>query len=306
MLGYRSSYVLVTPLRDDATQLDDLVATIRAQERRPSVWVLVDDGSSDDTERRLRRLEAREEWIHGVCLPRAASGEPRRHADLLVQGARRATQAAEAERAEPSYVVHVDADLRCAPSLLIELIDRCERDRRVGFSSCVVAEVGEDGTTRRHRDVVDGIPRADLRVWRRDCIEEVGMRPEPRWAEATAVRARNRGWQTPVFEDLMVEAARPGPGQAALRGSWRHGAEGWQVGLHPLVLAEQAVTASVNDRDLRGVAMVAGYVEAAISRRRRSQDPELREYFGEDLRRERARRLLARVPVVGRRFRRRN
>ena len=126
------------------------------------------------------------------------------------------------------------------------------------------------------------------------------MQPAPRWAETTGLRARNRGWLTPVFEDLVVEAARPGVLRHAWQGFRSEGAESWEVGLHPLVLAGQAVAASVQDRDLRGVAMLAGYVEAAISGHRRTPDPEVREYFGEDLLRLKARTFLSRVPVVGR------
>lgn len=304
-MGYRTTYVLVTPLREDAVQLHDLVATVRAQELRPALWVLVDDGSGDDTDRRLRRLQSREPWIHVVTLPPLPGRRARDPTDVLVHGLRVATDTAEAERIDHRYLVHCGADVRCAPHVLAELVERSDRDRSIGIASCVIAEVDDDGHSTRDRPVVDGIPRADLRVWRRDCLEEVGMQPGPRWAEVTAVRARNRGWRTAVFEDLVVEAGHPGPGRAALRGSWQRGAQGWQVGLHPLVLAEQAVSASMNERDLRGVAMVAGYVEAAISRRRRTADPELREYFGADLREQQARRLLSRVPWVGRRFRRR-
>lgn len=304
-MGYPSSYLLVTPVREDAEQLDDLAATIRAQERLPALWVIIDDGSADDTMARLQRISARLPWVHGIALPRLADGQCRSQADLLTRGFRTATQLAEAERIDHHYMVHVDADLRCAPQLLAELVGRCERDRGVGMASCGITEVGDDGRVLRTREVVDGVPRAELRVWRRECIEELGMRPIPRWAESTGVRARNRGWRTPVFTDLMVEASEAGVLRGGLRGFRQHGAEGWQVGLHPLVLAERAVAASVHDRDLRGVAMVAGYVEAAISGRRRSQDPELREYFGDDLLEERARRLLSRVPMVGRRFTRR-
>lgn len=304
-MGYRSSYVLITPVRDEAGQLDDLAATVRAQERRPQLWVIVDDGSHDGTASKLQRLAARDPWIHGVTLPRTPRGEPRRRAQLVTAGFRHATELAEAEGIDHRYVVNLDADLRCPPQLIAELIERSERDRSLGIASCTVAEVTEDGRVERRREVVDGIPRAELRVWRRACVEEVGMQPTPRWAETTGLRARNRGWSTLVFEDLVVEATRPGVLRDAWQGSRHHGAEGWEVGLHPLVLASQAMAASVQDRDLRGVAMVAGYVEAAISGQRRSRDPELREYFGEDLLRRQARTLLSRVPMVGRRFRRR-
>ncbi len=304
-VGYGSSYVMVTPVREEAGLLDDLAATVRAQERRPLLWVLVDDGSTDDTAERLRRLQLRDPWIHAITLPRMSQGEPRRRAQLITTGFRYAAELAEAEGIDHRYVVNLDADLRCAPQLLAEIIDRSERDRSVGMASCTITESADEGGVERSRDVIDGIPRAELRVWRRACVEEVGMQPAPRWAETTGVRARNRGWLTPVFEDLRVEAAPAGVVRHAWQGFRSHGAEGWEVGLHPLVLARQVVTASVHDRDLRGVAMLAGYVEAAITGKRRSSDPELRTYFGHDLLDHQTRTLLSRMPVVGRRFRRR-
>lgn len=295
---------MVTPARDEAGQLDDLVATVRAQELRPVAWVIVDDASTDDTSSRLERLRIREPWIYPLALPRTPQGEPRRRAEVITTGFRFAADLAEAEGIDHRYAVNLDADLRCTPQLLAELIARSERDRHIGMASCTIHDVGDDGAVERPRDVNDGIPRAALRVWRRDCLEEVGMQPVPRWAETTGVRARNRGWLTPVFEDLSVEAARPGVLRHAWRGFRNHGAEGWEVGLHPLVLAGQVMAASVHDRDLRGVAMLAGYVEAAMTGKRRSPDPELRAYFGGDLLEQQTRTLLSRVPVVGRRFRR--
>ncbi len=296
---------MLTVMREQAALLSDLVATVRAQERRPSLWVIVDDGSADDTVARLQRLQAREPWIHAVALPRSAQGDPRRRAELLTGGFVALVERAEAERIEFRYAANLDPDLRCPPQLWAELEARCDRDRSIGIASCVIGEVDDTGVVLRHRDVADGLPRGELRMWRRECLHEVGMQPVPRWAETTGLRARNRGWTTPVFEDLLVEAAPPGVLRDGWRGFARHGAEGWEVGLHPLLLAGQAVSASVQDRDLRGVAMVAGYVEAAVSGKRRSHDPELREYFGGNLLEQEARRLLSRVPMVGRRFRRR-
>lgn len=305
-MGYGASYVLVTPVLEQAGQLDDLAATVRAQERRPALWVIVDGGSTDDTVARLQRLRARDPWIHPVSLSGTGRTELQRRSALVIAGFRHAAALAEAEGIDHRYVVNLDPDLRCPPQLMAELIDRSERDRHVGISSCVIQDMADDGRAERRREVVDGIPRADLRVWRRACVEEVGMQTAPRWAETTGLRARNRGWLTPVFDDLVVEAAQPGVLRHAWQGFRADGAESWEVGLHPLVLARQAVSATVQDRDLRGVAIVAGYVEAALTGQRRSRDPELREYFGKGLLEHQARSLLSRVPVVGRRLRRRH
>lgn len=298
------SYVLVTPVRNDAEHLDELVATVRAQEHRPALWVIVDDGSTDDTRARLARIQRRDPWVETRLLAAPPDGRSRPRAQLLVQGFVAAEQLAEAQGLRHEWVVNLRPDLRCPPHLLGYLLDRCSRDRSVGLCSCSIEEVDDDGGgVRRRRPVVDEVPHCELRLWRRECLEQVGMVAVARYGATTAVRARNRGWHTPVFTDLVVEATRPGVLREGLRGFQRDGAEGWQVGLHPLLLAEQAVVASVTDRDLRGVAMVAGYVQAALSGRRRSQDPELREYFGEDLLSARARRLMERVPGLGRRRR---
>ncbi len=96
-MGVRSSYVLVTPVHQDAGQLDDLVVTIRQQERRPDRWVIVDDASTDGTAARLRRLSDREPWIHGATLPEARA--PRRRSELLAVGLRLAVARVAAERA---------------------------------------------------------------------------------------------------------------------------------------------------------------------------------------------------------------
>jgi glycosyltransferase involved in cell wall biosynthesis len=50
---------LVTTVRNEASSIDDLIAAVAAQSRRPDQWVVVDGGSSDDTVDRLRLSSAR-------------------------------------------------------------------------------------------------------------------------------------------------------------------------------------------------------------------------------------------------------
>ena len=281
-------YLLVTPVRDEIGLLDDLVATVRAQEQPPERWVIVDDGSRDGTAEELARLAEREDWIHVVSLPpaRASSGSTSatRHAEVVVIGLRVAAELAEADALDVEFVANVDADVRCPPHLLVELVGRVAQDRTVGFASCRLVEVKDDGTAVPQPEPVCGTPRASLRVWRRECAEEIGLHVLPGWAGVTGVRARNRGWKTVVYSDLVAETVRPdGTRHGWWHGYRRDGRASWDVGLHPLLLIGQAVTASVRERDLRGIALVSGYVEGALSGRRRVLDTEVRDFFGDDL-----------------------
>jgi hypothetical protein len=136
-----------------------------------------------------------------------------------------------------------------------------------------------------------------VRLWRRQCIEEIGLSPTPHWGSVTGLRARNRGWKTVVHEDLAAEVVR---GDASRHGWWRGwhaiGEAVWFVGAHPLLVAAHAVLASARRRDLRGLALMSGYLGSALRKRRRSNDPELLKFYGTDLPRQQLEHALARLP----------
>ena len=45
----RRNYVLIWPCRNEARHFRQTLDTVIAQSERPALWVIVDDGSSDET-----------------------------------------------------------------------------------------------------------------------------------------------------------------------------------------------------------------------------------------------------------------
>lgn len=293
--------MLVTPVHDEIDQLADLVGTVRAQEIPPAAWLLVDDDSHDGSSEAVERIAEREPWIHALHLRRSLrdAERPERYAQVVAAGFEAAFEIAEAEGIEFAFAANLDADVRCPPHLIAELVARMRGDRAVGIASCTLAEILDDDRIVPQPPAACGGPRGGVRLWRRECLEEIAFYPVADWASVTGLRARNRGWKTVVHPDLIAEVVRP----CAMRGGWwqgyrRKGQAGWQIGMHPALLAAEAVTASARDGDLRGLAMLAGYVESAVRRQRRSRDPELRQFYGEDLPRERLAKLFERIPFL--------
>lgn len=282
-------YLLVTPLRDAAAMLDELVVLVRRQELRPAQWLLVDDGSTDGTAERLDRIAEREPWISVVHLsPPAGPPAATRYSEVVGLGFRTATELAEAEGKSYRYLANLDPEIRIPPNLFAELVTRMEADRLVGVSTCRMLRVHDDGREETLLENPCGASKAGIRLWRRACLDDVGLYPTPHWAGVTEVRARNRGWKTIVHHDLRAETVGAELGPVGWWQDYRRRGEAvWHVGLHPLLVAAEAVQVSAQERDLRGLAMLAGYVESAFRRRRRCRDSEVLTYYGEMLPRER-------------------
>src|SRR5437016_4363102 len=98
-------YAVVTPVRDEAEHLARTARSMIAQTHRPLQWVVVDDGSSDETRAIAERFAAEHDWIRVIGTgPRKqrARGAPIVRA---FEAGRRALDV------RPEFVVKMDGDL---------------------------------------------------------------------------------------------------------------------------------------------------------------------------------------------------
>ena len=62
-------YLLVSPCRNEAAYMRRTLDSVAAQSLTPARWVIVDDGSTDDTPQILADYAARHDWITVVSKP---------------------------------------------------------------------------------------------------------------------------------------------------------------------------------------------------------------------------------------------
>ncbi|MEM2262097.1 MAG: glycosyltransferase family A protein, partial [Ignisphaera sp.] len=60
---------IVTPVKNESRNLRFLAQTVLSQTRRPDLWVIVDDGSTDDTPKLIKSLENNYNFITSLSLP---------------------------------------------------------------------------------------------------------------------------------------------------------------------------------------------------------------------------------------------
>src|SRR5206468_165052 len=121
-------YAVVTPMRNEAAHLGNLAESLREQTAAPRVWVVVDNGSTDDTPAVAALLAAEDHWIRVVSAPSAASAE---RAVPIVH----AFEAGIAALDPDVDVAKVDGDITLPPNYFERLLRELERDPRIGLLS---------------------------------------------------------------------------------------------------------------------------------------------------------------------------
>jgi hypothetical protein len=196
-------YAVVTPARNEAANLARLARCLLGQTAAPALWVIVDNGSTDGTDRVAARLAASDPAIVVRRVP--CDGAPSRGRPV----ARAFTAGLEAIREPVDVIVKLEADVSFPPELFAGLLAEFERDPALGIAAgtCSEPENGQWRPPAANGERTHGAARA----YRRACLDAV-LRAEGSSAgsgiDERAVGAN--GWRTACFAHLRVNRHRPG------------------------------------------------------------------------------------------------
>src|SRR5262249_39007821 len=59
-------YLLISPCRDEAKYMRETLESVISQSIQPTKWVIVDDGSTDNTPQILAEYQAKHDWIEVI------------------------------------------------------------------------------------------------------------------------------------------------------------------------------------------------------------------------------------------------
>jgi poly-beta-1,6-N-acetyl-D-glucosamine synthase len=277
--------LLITPARDEAAHLETTIRAIREQTRPPDLWLIVDDGSRDETPRILARAAAEIPFLR-VC--RAPAQERRADADGLALAAEaRAFNAALAsvDAAEFTHVGKLDADIELPPGYFEGLLARFAAEPELGVGGGTLLE--RSGGAWRPTRIPSHHVRGALKLYSRECFEAIGgIEERLGWDTIDETYARMHGFATRSVPELAARHHRPVATRGgALRGRARLGQcayilrnSPWWVTLRSLKIATWA------PYGLSGLAFLYGYLRAAARREGRVEDEEYRRFVARELR----------------------
>lgn len=272
------AYVVISPGRNEAQYMRRTLDSMIAQTLRPALWVIVDDGSTDESPAILEEYMAQHDWIKVV------RREDRGHR-AVGPGVIDAFYAGwdSVDQSRFTYVCKLDLDLDLPPGYFEGLVSRMEADPRIGTCSGkpYMRVNGALVSERRGDEMSAGMTK----FYRRSCFEDIGgFVREVMWDAIDCHKARLNGWRAISWDDaaLRFEHLRPmGSSQAGIHtGRRRHGFGQYYMGSDFIYyLATCVFRMAEPPYVLGGLSMLQGYVVAWMQRVPQHDDPELRAFI---------------------------
>lgn len=272
------TFCVITPARDEARFAARTIESVLRQSVRPTLWVIVDDGSIDETAAILAEYAAKHSFIRVVTRPRSPA---RRVGAGVVEAFYAGYSTIDLDEFE--YICKLDLDLVLPPRYFEGLIERMERDPRLG--SCSGKAYFERSGVLVSEKLGDENAGGFSKFFRSECFADIdGFVTEIMWDTIDGHSARMLGWKTASWDGPGLQVIHLRPMGTSDRGWWtgrkRHGSGQWFMGTGPVYfLAGVLFRLTRPPVILGGLAILWGYVGAALSGARRYPNPQFRSFL---------------------------
>lgn len=267
-----SSYVIVTPARNEAAFLEQTIQSVVAQTILPLKWVIVSDGSTDGTDDIIKQYAAQHEWIEFVRMPER---KERHFAGKIL-----AFNAGfdRVKWLDYSYLASLDADITFDREYFAFLLGKCAQDARLGL---VGTPFREGNKSYDYRFVSLEHVSGACQFFRRQCFADIGGYVPVKGGgvdHVAVITSRMKGWRTRTFTEKfcvhhrVMGAAKHGPLKMKFNiGKLDHALGGsplWEIFRVTYQMTKSPVL-------LGGLMIFWGYFWSAIRRTPRSVSDEL-------------------------------
>ena len=267
-------FVLITPARNEEAFIETTLASMLKQTVLPERWVIVDDGSTDNTAAIVASFADGISWIELLRREQRADRNFAGKVYAFKAGLERV------QSIDFEIIGNLDADVSFDADYLDFLIRKFAEDSLLGVAGTPFTEnSGYDST----RDSFEGENHVagGCQLFRRRCFEEIGGYVPNRvggidWVAVTT--ARMRGWKTRSFPEKRFHHYRSlGTAERSVLGSlFSYGEKDYYLGGSPVwQIFRVAYRMGKRPVIIGGLALLFGYCWAALRRIKRPVSREL-------------------------------
>ena len=267
-------YLLISPCRDEADYLERTIDSVAAQSVPPSKWLIVDDGSTDETPEILAQAAQKYPFVQIVTRSdRGARSVGRGVIDAFYHGL------SQVNLDDYDYVCKLDTDLEFKPRYFERCFEHFEQDPWLGTVSGKLHLRNGRGELELER-TGDENSVGPAKLFRTQCFKDIGgFVREVCWDGIDGHMARMKGWIACSIDEPELEIVHLRQMGSSHKGLW-HGRQRWGRGKYfmgstPYYMAAVSLYRMAEKPYLlSGLGILVGYVKARLSNAPRMQDAE--------------------------------
>lgn len=229
----KKRYVLITAARNEEGYIGATIKSVLAQTILPKKWVIVSDGSTDNTDKIIKEYLEHYNFIEFVRREQVNSMQ----FDIASKVFALNTGYECLKNYTYDYIGHLDADVTIERNYYENIIKRLHENKLLGIAGGFIYEFEKGYFKCRPYNTRRSVAGA-IQLFRRECYENIGgfiplqMGGEDTYAE---VVARMKGWKVESFPEIIVYHHKVGKLiRGEIRECFRKGMVAYSLGNHPL------------------------------------------------------------------------
>jgi len=270
-------FILLTPVHNEADQIEELVQCILQSSLRPDIWLIIDDCSNDGTDVKLVEIQKNINFLKVIRLNEKAEYMEFNYSEVLRAGIKELDEQVNRAR----YIGILDADIRFGQQYWQMLKQALDENERTGIVSGTLASRNKDGKIMIEPFQRIDNPRGGLRLIKGVCFQDINGIQRSRAPDSIQnVKARLSGWEIRTLINLYALSTRPTDDKLGKsQGEISRGRRDWH--LHqPVWLIIVRATAKVIQGDIKtAYHYISGYIREWLRNGEKYPDNQVRRYY---------------------------
>ncbi len=269
----KNKYVLITSAHNEAELIGNTIKSILNQQIKPVEWIIIDDGSSDNTSEIVTKFAVSNSFIKLFN----KKADPKRDFSSKVNAIHLAVT--KISTSDYDYLGILDADITFDSSYYALVISKFENNKKLGIAGGLIYDIVNGKTIPLY--LHPNITRGAVQFFKRECFEEIGgLLPLKYGGEDSAAcfYARLKGWEVQNFEDLKGFHHRLAgtADRNIFKARFREGFVEYHLGYHPLFEFVKGISRFKERPIIVGsIVRFVGFLMANIKREKRLISREL-------------------------------
>lgn len=215
----KSSYVIITPLRNEIDNLKNLVCSVIRQTVKPKIWLIINDGSTDGSTEFLNDISSQVPFIKVIDYENSSRDMLIHYSELIKFGIDSISKMQKFD-----FLGILDADIIVPNDYYCKVILFFNRNKQAGIISgpILISSKGkyfsEGVNFGKNNFLVQNKPRGGNRVWRQSCLSETGFQISIGSNGISLALAEINGWSLHNLANLICFQTRE---TASFGGKWK-------------------------------------------------------------------------------------